>query len=61
MRAAVRRFEPAVEFDVWLIRPKVARPFNLIDRFTAFALERLADFVANELSARPLEGAPVSG
>lgn len=41
----VRRFEPPVEFDMWLIRPKVARPFNLVESFIAFARERLSEFV----------------
>lgn len=27
----IRRFEPAVHFDIWLLRPKVVRPFNFID------------------------------
>jgi DNA-binding transcriptional LysR family regulator len=46
-RIAVSRFEPAVEFDIWLIRPKAARPFNLVDKFVAFTLERLAAFVSD--------------
>ncbi|MBK1842235.1 LysR family transcriptional regulator [Azospirillum sp. YIM B02556] len=49
-RIAVRRFEPAVEFDIWLIRPKAARSFNLVDSFVAFTLERL-DVFATTLSA----------
>jgi DNA-binding transcriptional LysR family regulator len=54
-RIAVSRFEPAVEFDIWLVRPKAARPFNLIDKFTAFALERLAAFV-REINAKATPG-----
>lgn len=40
----IRRFEPAVHFDIWLLRPKVVRPFNLIDAALDFMLERLARF-----------------
>jgi DNA-binding transcriptional LysR family regulator len=50
-RIAVRPFEPTVEFDVWLIRPKVARAFNLVDSFVEHALEQLRRF-ADDLSAR---------
>ncbi len=39
-----RPFEPAVEFDIWLIRPKAARSFNLIERFVEHALTQLQDF-----------------
>jgi len=46
-RIIVRPFDPAVEFDIWLIRPKAARPFNLVDRFVAFTLDRLAAFVSD--------------
>jgi DNA-binding transcriptional LysR family regulator len=40
----IRRFEPAVHFDIWLIRPKVVRPFNLIDAALEFMLQRLKEF-----------------
>lgn len=43
-RITMRPFEPAVEFDIWLIRPKAARSFNLIDRFVEHALAELQDF-----------------
>ncbi|MCW2241402.1 LysR substrate-binding domain-containing protein [Azospirillum canadense] len=43
----VRRFEPAVQFDIWLIRPKAARSFNLVDNFVAYTLERLDRFAAS--------------
>ena len=46
-RIIVRPFEPAVEFDIWLIRPKAARPFNLIDQVVVFTLDRLAAFVSD--------------
>lgn len=45
-RIVVRRFEPTVEFDIWLIRPKAARSFNLVDSFVLFTLERLAAFAS---------------
>lgn len=51
-RLAIRHFEPAVEFDIWIIRPKGARPFNLVDGFVAFLRARLAEFAA-ELDAPP--------
>lgn len=40
----IRPFSPAVEFDIWLIRPKAARSFNLVDSFVAHALEGLQRF-----------------
>lgn len=43
-RITMRPFEPAVEFDIWLIRPKAARPFNLVDRFVEHALAELQAF-----------------
>jgi len=43
-RITARPFEPAVEFDIWLIRPKAARSFNLIERFVEHALTQLQDF-----------------
>ncbi|ODT23492.1 MAG: hypothetical protein ABS35_12820 [Kaistia sp. SCN 65-12] len=43
-RITTRLFEPAVEFDIWLIRPKAARPFNLVDRFIEHALAELQGF-----------------
>lgn len=46
-RITSRPFEPAVEFDIWLIRPKAARPFNLVDRFVEHALAELQDFSDN--------------
>lgn len=46
-----RPFEPAVEFDIWLIRPKAARSFNLIERFVEHALAQLHDFT-DELGKR---------
>ncbi|MBP2296801.1 LysR substrate-binding domain-containing protein [Azospirillum rugosum] len=46
-RIVVRRFEPAVQFDIWLIRPKAARTFNLVDNFVAYTLERLDRFAAS--------------
>jgi DNA-binding transcriptional LysR family regulator len=39
-------FEPKMEFEIWLIRPKIARPFALIETFAAYSsreLVRLAD------------------
>ncbi|MDR5814113.1 MULTISPECIES: LysR substrate-binding domain-containing protein [unclassified Caballeronia] len=39
-------FEPKMEFEIWLIRPKIARPFALIETFAAYAsgeLVRLAN------------------
>lgn len=41
----IRRFEPAVHFDIWLIRPKVVRPFNLIAAALEFMLQRLKEFL----------------
>jgi DNA-binding transcriptional LysR family regulator len=43
-RITARPFEPAVEFDIWLIRPKAARSFNLVDRFVEHALAQLQRF-----------------
>jgi DNA-binding transcriptional LysR family regulator len=43
-RVVLRRFEPLVEFDVWLIRPKAARPSNLVEGFVLHALQQLQDF-----------------
>lgn len=43
-RITARPFEPAVEFDIWLIRPKAARSFNLIERFVEHVLTQLQDF-----------------
>lgn len=40
----IRPFLPAVEFDIWLIRPKAARSFNLVDSFIVHALEGLRRF-----------------
>jgi DNA-binding transcriptional LysR family regulator len=45
-RVAIRPFEPPVFFDIWLIRPKASRPFNLVDGFVAYLRERLTDFAA---------------
>lgn len=54
----VSRFEPAVEFDIWLIRPKAARAFSLVDAFLDHALtwlDRLAaDFDAPADTAIPV-------
>jgi DNA-binding transcriptional LysR family regulator len=44
---AIRRFEPPVYFDIWLIRPKASRPFNLVEGFVAFLREQLAEFAAD--------------
>lgn len=40
-RIVARPFEPPVEFDVWLIRPKATHPFNLVNGFVEHALEQL--------------------
>jgi DNA-binding transcriptional LysR family regulator len=40
-RIIAKPFEPAVEFDVWLIRPKAAHSFNLINAFIEHALQQL--------------------
>lgn len=50
-RVVLRRFEPLVEFDVWLIRPKAARQSNLIEGFVAHALIELQQF-ADTISGR---------
>ncbi|CAN7697858.1 LysR substrate-binding domain-containing protein [Caballeronia sp. dw_19] len=34
---AVCAFEPKMEFDIWLIRSKTARPFALIETFSTYA------------------------
>ncbi|MFT4063740.1 LysR substrate-binding domain-containing protein [Paraburkholderia sp.] len=34
-------FEPKMEFEIWLIRSKTARPFALIETFSAYACEEL--------------------
>lgn len=52
-RVVVLPFEPAVYFDVWIIRPKAARPFNLIDSFMTLLRERLAAFAAVVDAGRP--------
>lgn len=47
----IRPFSPAVEFDIWLIRPKAARSFNLVESFVVHALtelERFAERVADQ-------------
>ena len=47
----IRPFSPAVEFDIWLIRPKAARSFNLVESFVAHALaelQRFAEHVSGE-------------
>lgn len=41
---SVSRFEPAVEFNVWMIRPKAERPFKLLDAFIDHALASLSEF-----------------
>jgi len=43
-RVVLRRFEPIVEFDVWLIRSKAVRQSNLIDGFVEHALQQLQNF-----------------
>ena len=40
----VRPFEPVVEFDIWLIRPKARRPLNMTEAFVDQALAHLARF-----------------
>lgn len=40
-KIAVSRFEPTVQFDIWLIRPKAARAFGLIDQFLDYTLKQL--------------------
>lgn len=40
----IRRFEPSVYFDIWLVRPKVVRPFNLIDSALEYMIARLCEF-----------------
>ncbi|MBN9437340.1 MAG: hypothetical protein J0I61_09995, partial [Bosea sp.] len=39
----------SVEFDIWFIRPKAARSFNLVDRFVAHALAELQDFAGGRV------------
>lgn len=48
----IRPFLPAVEFDIWLIRPKAARSFNLVEGFLAHALAELRHF-ADHVSGEP--------
>jgi DNA-binding transcriptional LysR family regulator len=48
-RVIVRRFEPLVEFDVWLIRPKAALSSTLMNGFVEHALKALQGF-ADELA-----------
>lgn len=50
-RITIRPFEPAVEFDIWLIRPKAGRSFNLVDRFVEHALASLQRF-ADDLALK---------
>jgi len=45
MNIAVRSFEPAVEFDMWLIRPKMARPHTLVEAFLDFLISELAEII----------------
>jgi DNA-binding transcriptional LysR family regulator len=40
----VRKFVPAVEFDIWLIRPKARRPLNMTEAFVKHALDYLANY-----------------
>jgi DNA-binding transcriptional LysR family regulator len=40
----VRKFEPIVEFEIWLIRPKARRPLNLTEAFVKHALDYLGRF-----------------
>jgi len=50
-RVTLRRFEPLVEFDVWLIRPRASRPSKLVEAFVDNALKQLQDF-ADAISGR---------
>ncbi|MBZ9855004.1 LysR family transcriptional regulator [Mesorhizobium sp. CA13] len=52
-RIVLRRFEPRVEFDVWLIQPRAARQSNLIEGFVQHALQQLQEFA--DAIARPGE------
>lgn len=40
----IRKFEPVVEFEIWLIRPKARRALNLTDAFVAHAMDQLQEF-----------------
>lgn len=42
IKVAARRFEPAVEFDVWLIRPKSGRHLKLAEVFLNFLISDLS-------------------
>ncbi|MDF2810072.1 MAG: LysR family transcriptional regulator [Microvirga sp.] len=48
-RVAIRAFEPIVEFDIWLIRPKTARSFGLVESFVSYALSELDLFKSREI------------
>ena len=51
-RVVIRPFEPAVSFDIWMIRPKASRPLNLVNSFMDFLGERLSNF-ATAIEAEP--------
>ncbi|MBC5767247.1 LysR substrate-binding domain-containing protein [Ramlibacter albus] len=52
-RIVARPFEPAVEFDVWLIRPRASHASNLVEGFVAHAMKQLDDLAkVFEASAR---------
>lgn len=53
----IRPFSPTVEFDIWLIRPKAAGSFNLVESFVAHALAELKKF-ADHISGGPLQTGP---
>jgi DNA-binding transcriptional LysR family regulator len=55
-RFAVCAFEPKVEFDIWLIRPKTARPFDLIDTFVAYACDEIQRLRTEEIDVVALRG-----
>jgi len=45
-RIVARKFEPAVEFDVWLIRSKATHSFSLVNNFVEYTLTELQTLVA---------------
>ncbi|ABE30535.1 bacterial regulatory helix-turn-helix, lysR family protein [Paraburkholderia xenovorans LB400] len=49
-------FEPKMEFEIWLIRPKTARPFALIDTFSDYACAELMRLKEEEIDIRQPRG-----
>ena len=45
-RIVARKFEPAVEFNVWLIRSKATHLFSLVNNFVEYTLTELQTLVA---------------